>query len=182
MDRANRAHNDVRGTLVRSVQRLAAGLSHQPVPGGGTVALTHAKVEPMVCEFFPSAERDRVLAALEPSLVFVTSANIDSLFSQRFDGSAWKTANLYMAGLGAPLLTEDAPHLVGFSAEAKGFVSPEYFAEDDPFADLIVHEVAHIFHNCKRATIGLRETDVRRGDGAWQAACGVRKSIRSRVG
>ena len=36
--------------------------------------------------------------------------------------------------------------------------SPEYFAEDDPFADFIVHEAAHIFHNCKRATIGLPET------------------------
>src|SRR6202041_1771406 len=30
--------------------------------------------------------------------------------------------------------------------------------EDDPFAEFIVHEVAHVFHNCKRATIGLRET------------------------
>jgi len=26
------------------------------------------------------------------------------------------------------------------------------------FADFIVHEVAHIFHNCKRANIGLPET------------------------
>jgi hypothetical protein len=38
------------------------------------------------------------------------------------------------------------------------YVSPEYFAEDDPFADFIVHEAAHIFHNCKRVTIGLSET------------------------
>ncbi len=29
---------------------------------------------------------------------------------------------------------------------------------DDPFADFIVHEAAHILHNCKRATVGLRET------------------------
>ena len=29
---------------------------------------------------------------------------------------------------------------------------------DDPFADFIAHEAAHIFHNCKRATIGLSET------------------------
>lgn len=27
-----------------------------------------------------------------------------------------------------------------------------------PFADFIVHEAAHIFHNCKRRTIGLHET------------------------
>lgn len=37
-------------------------------------------------------------------------------------------------------------------------MSPAYFAEDDPFADFVVHEAAHIFHNCKRRTIGLRET------------------------
>jgi hypothetical protein len=38
------------------------------------------------------------------------------------------------------------------------YVSPDYFAEEDPFADFVVHEAAHIFHNCKRSTIGLRET------------------------
>ena len=31
----------------------------------------------------------------------------------------------------------------------------EHFAEKDRFADYVVHEVAHIFHNCKRETIGL---------------------------
>lgn len=33
-----------------------------------------------------------------------------------------------------------------------------YFSERDPFADFIVHEAAHVFHNCKRATVGLRGT------------------------
>ena len=41
------------------------------------------------------------------------------------------------------------------------YVSPDYFAEQDPFADFIVHEAAHIFHNCERRTIGLRETRTR---------------------
>ena len=36
--------------------------------------------------------------------------------------------------------------------------APDYFAEGDPFADFIVHEAAHIFHNCKRGTAGLRQT------------------------
>jgi len=99
------------------------------------------------------------LATIEQSVVFLTGANIEPLlFRQSFDGSAWTLANLYLASLGAGLLAEDAPHLVGLSEETTCFVSPEYFAEDDPFADFIVHEVAHIFHNCKRATIGLRET------------------------
>jgi hypothetical protein len=37
-------------------------------------------------------------------------------------------------------------------------VSPEYFNEDDRFADFVVHEAAHVFHNCKRRTVGLLET------------------------
>ncbi len=48
--------------------------------------------------------------------------------------------------------------MVGISEETTCYVSPDYFAEDDPFADFVVHEAAHIFHNCKRRTIGLRET------------------------
>jgi len=36
--------------------------------------------------------------------------------------------------------------------------SPAYFEEEDPFADFVVHEVAHIFHNCKRRDVGLAET------------------------
>jgi hypothetical protein len=60
--------------------------------------------------------------------------------------------------LGANVLGEDAPSIVGMSQDRTCYVSPAYFAEDDPFADFIVHEVAHIFHNCKRRTIGLPET------------------------
>ena len=159
MERAKRAHDDLRGALVRAVKRLAEGLTHQPLPEADTVLLTRAKVEPMVRGLFPRAEQDAVLATIEQSVVFLTSANIEPLlFEQAFDGSAWTLANLYLASLGAKLLGPDAPRLVGFSEETTCYVSPEYFAEDDPFADFIVHEVAHIFHNCKRATIGLRET------------------------
>jgi hypothetical protein len=81
-----------------------------------------------------------------------------SCSSHGYDSSAWTLANLYLASLGAELLGEDAPRLVGLSEETTCYVSPDYFAEDDPFADFIVHEAAHIFHNCKRATVGLRET------------------------
>jgi hypothetical protein len=37
----------------------------------------------------------------------------------------------------------------------------EYFAEKHRFADFVVHELAHVFHNCKRGTIGLPETRTR---------------------
>jgi hypothetical protein len=159
MERANCAHDDLRGALVSAVRRRAEGLTHAPLPEIDTIALTRAKVEPMVRGLFPRAERDAVLATIGRSVVFVTSANIAPLlFERSFDSSAWTLANLYLASVGAELLGEDTPHLVRLSEETTCYVSPEYFAEDDPFADFIVHEAAHIFHNCKRATIGLRET------------------------
>jgi hypothetical protein len=159
MERANRAHDDLRGALVREVRRLTAGLTHGPLPEVDTVALTRSKTEPMVRGLFPRAEQDAVLATLDRSVVFLTSANIEPLLlSQAWDNSAWTLANLYLASLGAELLAEDAPRLVGLSEETTCYVSPEYFAEGDPFADFIVHEAAHIFHNCKRAAVGLHET------------------------
>jgi hypothetical protein len=159
MERANRAHGDLRGALVREVRRLANGLTHEPLPEADTVALTRRKVEPMVRGLFPRAEQDVVLTTLEKSVVFLTSANIEPLLlDEGFDNSAWTLANLYLASLGADLLADDAPRLVGLSEETTCYVSPEYFAEDDPFADFLVHEVAHIFHNCKRGNVGLRQT------------------------
>jgi hypothetical protein len=159
MERANRAHGDLRGALMREVRRLAAGLTHEPLPEADTVALTRRKVEPMLRGLFPRAEQDAVLAKLEKSVVFLTSANIEPLLLEEgFDNSAWTLANLYLASLGADLLADDAPRLVGLSEETTCYVSPEYFAEDDPFADFLVHEVAHIFHNCKRGNAGLRQT------------------------
>ena len=159
MERANRAHEDLRKALIREVRRLAAARTHEPLPQADSVALTRAKVEPMVRGLFPRVEQDIVLAALEKCVVFLTSANIEPLLlGQGFDSSAWTLANLYLGSLGAELLAEDAPRLVGLSEETTCYVSPEYFAEDDPFADFIVHEAAHIFHNCKRGTVGLRQT------------------------
>lgn len=58
-----------------------------------SVALTRAKVEPMVVGLFPRAERDVVLAMLEKSVVFLTSENVEAVLleesfnhSERADG------------------------------------------------------------------------------------------------
>jgi len=159
IERANRAHIDLRGALVREVGRLAKGLAHEPLPTTDTVTLTRDKVEPMVRGLFPRMEQDAVLTMLQESVVFLTCEYIEPiLLEHSYDHSAWTLANLYLASLGAELLDEDAPRLVGLSEGTTCYVSPDYFSEDDPFADFIVHEVAHIFHNCKRTTIGLRET------------------------
>jgi hypothetical protein len=64
MERANRAHEDLRGALVRTVTGRAEGLTHTPLPDFDTVSLTRAKVEPMVRGLFPRAEQEVVLATL----------------------------------------------------------------------------------------------------------------------
>jgi hypothetical protein len=55
-----------------------------------------------------------------------------------------------------------------------GYVSPEYFAGSEPFADFIVHEAAHIFHNCKRRMVG-EAAAARNG---WKVILGRCDSIR----
>jgi hypothetical protein len=153
---------DLRGALVEEVRRLAKGRTHEPVPDNVGVEFTRAKVVPMVRGLFSKAEQDVVLATLEKSVVYVTGETIEPIImSQSYDRSAWDLANLYLLSFGAKLLGPEAPCLVGISEATTCYVSPDYFAEQDPFADFIVHEAAHIFHNCKRRTIGLRETRTR---------------------
>lgn len=159
MERGRRQHADIRGALLAEVRRLAKGRTHEAMPDNVDVEFTRAKVEPMVRGLFPKDEQELVLAKLERSVVYVTSETIESIIlNHGWDRSAWDLANLFLLSVGAELLGPDAPRVVGISEETTCYVSPDYFAEDDPFADFIVHEAAHIFHNCKRRTIGLRET------------------------
>lgn len=159
MERGRRQHADIRGALLAEVRQRAEGRTHEPVPEHVGVTFTRAKVEPMVRGLFAQAEQDVVLAMLEKSVVYVTSETIESIIlGHTYDSSAWDLANLYLLSVGAELLGPDAPRVVGISEHMTCYVSPDYFAEDDPFADFVVHEAAQVFHNCKRVTIGLRET------------------------
>lgn len=159
MERGRLQDADLRGALVDAVRRLAKGHSHEPVPANVGIEFTRAKVEPMVRGLFARAEQDIVLATFEKSVVYVTSDTIESiLLNHMWDHSRWTLANMYLLSVGAKLLGKKAARIVGMSEETTCYVSPDYFAEGDPFADFIVHEAAHIFHNCKRRTIGLRET------------------------
>ena len=123
------------------------------------VTLTCAKVEPMVRGLFPANEQAAVLEVLGRAVVFLTPANIGAVLgSMRLLSTAWDLANLYLASVDAPLLSDSAPRIVGLSEETTCYVSADYFREENRFDDFVVHEVAHIFHNCKRETIGLPET------------------------
>ena len=113
----------------------------------------------MVHGLFPKAEWETVLPVLERSVVFLTPASIATILTgQRWLRSAWDLANMYLASVETDVLGPDAEGAVGLSEETTCYVTMDYFDEDDRFADYVVHEVAHIFHNCKRETIGLPHT------------------------
>ncbi len=160
IDCERKAYDDLLGALVAEVQRRSRGQRTAKVLRDlDPVALTRRKTEPLVKGLFPRAEQDAVLSLVERSVVFLTPDNIASaLRNHSWLGTAWDLANLYLGSIGAELLGEDAPNIVGLSEETTCYVSPAYFENDDPFADFVVHEVAHIFHNCKRQTAGLRAT------------------------
>lgn len=153
----------LKAALVAEVEKRSGGRAARPVVLDEELpAFARAKVGPMVRGLFPRDEQEPVLKLLERSIVFLTPTSISSALSQeRWLGSAWSLANLYLGSIGAELLSPDAPAIVGMSLETTCYVSAEYFAQKDRFADFVVHEAAHVFHNCKRRTVGLPETRTR---------------------
>lgn len=110
----------------------------------------------MVRGLFSEQEQDTVLDALERTIVFLTPATIETvLLATPWVGTVWDLANLYLQSCGAEPLSEHARPIVGLSAEATCFVTMEYFSAPGRLDDFVVHEAAHVFHNCKRRTLGL---------------------------
>ena len=83
------------------------------------------------------------------------------LREERWPSTAWNLANLYLGSIGADCLNGNLSDLVGLSQETTCYVAMTYFSEDDPFADFVVHEAAHVFHNWKREFVGLPHTRYR---------------------
>lgn len=161
--RARNGDAALRSALIATVQSRT---KHASVPKAladvDMAAYTRAKVAPMVRGLFPKSEQDTVLDVLQRAVVFLTPANIEAVLGEAlWLGTAWNLANLYLAGFGAAPLSADAPAIVGLSEETTCFVSAHYFDEENRFSDLVVHEAAHVFHNCKRQTVGLCETRTR---------------------
>jgi hypothetical protein len=114
------------------------------------------KFSGMVAGLFPRSEQAIVLAVLERSVVFLTPSNIASVLrGMPWLGTAWDLANLYLASRSVELLSEEAPQLLGLSIETTCYVSTDYFHTEGGFEDYVLHEAAHVFHNCKRETLGL---------------------------
>ena len=67
-------------------------------------------------------------------------------------------ANLYLLSCDVEPLSSEAPQIIGLSQATTCFISMQYFGGGDRFDDVVVHEAAHIFHNCKRERVGLKGT------------------------
>ncbi len=157
--RAKCGHAALLEALIATVrQRTRHATMPEALAGIDVVAVTRAKVAPMVRGLFPRDEQETVLDVLGRSVVFVTPDTITTVLSgTRWLSTAWDLANLYLESCDAELLGPDARQIVGLAEESTCYVSAEYFRAPSCFADFVVHEAAHIFHNCKRRMIGLRE-------------------------
>jgi hypothetical protein len=158
--RAQTGNAALRRALVSAVhERALQATFPEALIDMDVVAFTRGKVTSMVRGLFPAAEQERVLDTLAQSVVFLTPATIDGVLDKTpWLSTAWDLANLYLADCGAELLAEDAPCLVGLSEETTCYLTGGYFDQSGRLDDFLVHEAAHIFHNCKRVTIGLPET------------------------
>jgi len=160
LSRERSADRDLRLALIAEVRRRSEGDQGGHDHSNDSLAdLTRRKVGPMVRGLFPPAEQAPVLNLVDRSLVFVSSANVCQVIEgATWLRTAWNIANLYLGSQDSELLGPDAPNLVGISEETTCYLSDGYWKTKEPFDDFLVHEVAHIFHNCKRSTIGLHET------------------------
>jgi hypothetical protein len=119
-------------------------------------AFAQEKVAPMVRGLFPSGEQPVVMEMFRRSIVFLTPDNITSVILKTpFASTAWDLANLYLLSCGGEPLSKAVPEIVGLSEETTCYVSTAYFRSENRLDDFVVHEAAHVFHNCKRETIGL---------------------------
>ena len=117
---------------------------------------THQKFSGMVKGLFPKIEQAIVLSMLERSVIFLTPRNIVPVLREMpWLGTAWDLANLYLASHSAELLSDEAVPILGLSIETTCYVSADYFRSANPYDDFVLHEAAHVFHNCKRETLGL---------------------------
>lgn len=141
VDVARKATQRLRTALVEETLRRAGGVGSQVTVPDDLQAWARDKLSPMVYGLFPSDERAIILDTLAGSVVFLNPQNIASVLTQQtWLSTAWDLANLYLASLGAPALSQDACHIVGLSEETTCYVSLSYFEESDPFADFVVHE------------------------------------------
>jgi hypothetical protein len=163
LEQMQAGEDGLRAALIEELRRRTAGRACPSLPFGFDASqFVLGKVGPMVHGLFPARERPVLLDLFARSLVFVTHDNIETLLGEvQYLFTAWQIANLYLGSLDLPGLDGQPVRLVGLSEATTFYVSMAYFRDGDPFADWVVHEAAHVFHNWKRSRAGLPYTRMR---------------------
>jgi len=145
--------------LSEEVRKRERDRPRATLPSGiDPLALARTKAAPIARGLFPAVEREPVQRLLEQSVLFLSADNIHQVItSARWLSTAWRVANIYLDSIDAEPLGNGDCEAVGMGEETTSYVSLKYFTDKDPFADYVVHEMAHVFHNWKRVRIGLRE-------------------------
>ncbi len=150
--------NDFHAALMGEVKSRSSSVTAPILPNDSELFLsTRKRLEPMVGGLFPAVERERMLEILVQAVVFLTPENVESHLKKAssWPTTAWRLANIYLEGLGVATLDNGLEPIVGYSEGDKFYLSPKYFTQPGRFADFLVHEAAHIFHNWKREYAGL---------------------------
>jgi hypothetical protein len=158
LDSIRRGTEALQTALIEELKRREARVTLPSVtaPSGHNLrALARNKVGPMVRGLFSRNEWEPMLLLLESSVVFLTPDEMRRQIQKSTLDTAWTLANIYLVSIEAEPLCHDFPHLVGYSEGTTPYISLAYFVNEEPFSDFLVHEVAHVFHNAKRETIGL---------------------------
>lgn len=155
-----RGQNANQTLLTALIAEVVRRTPHSEIPEQlvnlNVAAFAEEKLAPMARGLFPAGEQPVVMEMFRRSIVFLTPDNVASVILRApFAATAWDLANLYLLSCGAEPLSKDAPEIVGLSEETTCYVSMAYFRSENRLDDFVVHEAAHVFHNCKRETIGL---------------------------
>jgi hypothetical protein len=163
LEQTHAGEDGLRAALIEEVRRRTAGRACPSLPSGFDAnQFVLGKVGPMVRGLFPAKEQPVLLDLFERSLVFVTRDNIKKLLAEiEYLSTTWDVANLYLGSLDLSGLDGRPVRFVGLSEATTFYVSMAYFRDGDPFADWVVHEAAHVFHNWKRDRAGLPYTRTR---------------------
>jgi hypothetical protein len=155
--RGRNGNQAIRNALIAEViKRTPHAKIPEQLVNLNVAAFAEEKIAPMVRGLFPADEHVVLIGMFTRSIVFLTPDNIASVIMKTpFASTAWRLSNLYLLSCGAEPLSKEAPELVGLSEETTCYVSTAYFRSENRLDDFVVHEAAHVFHNCKREAIGL---------------------------
>jgi hypothetical protein len=121
------------------------------------IARVRARIAPLVEGLFDPDDAAMLLSTLPQRVVVLTPATFAAQVADLPLRMGWDLSNVLLDAVGAPPLGDDAPELDGLCDAGRAFVLPSALLSDEPFPDVVVHEVAHLLHVVPAAEVGLAQ-------------------------